>query len=138
MKKKQTTRSKPTQSGPDGLQAFIERRRSLRVPLFVLEVKWKKFNRVFIGQTRNVSIGGLFLTTERPLQIGEKFPVEFVLPDQKTKVVCTGEVAWTRPYEGEGSGSEGVGVRFIDIGVDKMNAIGQWLKKQDALEKKRS
>lgn len=127
-----------TSSHEGSLQAFIEKRWSLRIPLFVLEVKWKKYNRVFIGRMQNISVGGLLMSTEHSLHVGERFPVEFILPDQKTKIQCTGEVVWTRPYAGEGAGSESVGVHFVDIGVRKMKAIGQWIKKQMAQEKKRA
>lgn len=122
---------------PESLQAFIEKRRSLRIPLFVLEVKWKKYNKLFIGQTENISMGGLFMSTDRPLQIGDQFPVEFVLPDRKTKINCTGEVTWTRPCTEEEAGSEGVGVRFVDLNGVKMKAIGHWIRKQEVGGKKR-
>lgn len=135
-------KSKPTPelSSPhlqeDGLQAFIEKRRSLRIPLFILEVKWRQYNKVFIGQMQNISIGGLFMSTEHSVQSGERFPIEFVLPDNKTKVSCTGEVTWTRLYASEGAGSEGIGIRFLDLDDRKMKAIGQWIRKQETEKKK--
>jgi uncharacterized protein (TIGR02266 family) len=138
LKTKVPTGSKRSSSREDGLQAFIEKRRSLRLPLFVLEVKWKQYDEVFIGQMRNISIGGLFMSAERPLHAGERFPIEFILPDKKTKVSCTGEVTWTRPYASEGSGSEGIGVRFLDINDRKMKAIGQWIMKQEGSKKKQA
>jgi len=136
LKSKSPRGSKPSSSREDGLQAFIEKRRSLRLPLFVLEVKWKQYDKVFIGRMQNLSIGGLFMAADRPLHAGERFPIEFVLPDKKTKVVCTGEVTWTRPYASEGAGSEGIGIRFLDINDRKMKAIGQWIKKQESPGKK--
>lgn len=135
MKTKSQSESESFPSHQDGLQAFIEKRRSLRLPLFVLEVRWKKYNKVFIGHTQNISIGGLFMSTERSLQTGERFPIEFVLPDKKTKINCTGEVTWTRSYAEEGSGSEGIGVRFVDLNDQKMKAIGQWIRKQETAKK---
>jgi uncharacterized protein (TIGR02266 family) len=136
LKGKTTPDLNPLRIQEDGLQAFIEKRRSLRVPLFVLEIKWKKYNEVFIGRMQNISIGGLFMSTERPLHAGERFPIEFVLPDNKTKVSCTGEVTWTRLYASEGAGSEGIGIRFLDLDDRKMKAIGQWIKKQETGKKK--
>jgi len=87
---------------------------------------------------QNISMGGLSMSTERPLNAGERFPIEFVLPDNKTKVTCTGEVTWTKLYTSEGSGSEGIGIRFLDLDDRKMKAIGQWIKKQEAGKKKHS
>lgn len=138
LKAKTSTGSKPSSSREDGLQAFIEKRRSLRLPLFVLEVKWKQYDKVFIGQMRNISIGGLLMSAGRSVHAGERFPIEFILPDKKTKVSCTGEVTWTRPYASEGVGSEGIGVRFLDLDDRKMKAIGQWIKKQEGSKKKQA
>ncbi|HEY5649087.1 MAG TPA: TIGR02266 family protein [Nitrospiria bacterium] len=123
--------------GPD-LNAVIEKRNSLRLPLVVLEVKWKKFNQVFIARSENISMGGLFLATDRPLQIGDQFPVQFVLPDQKTEITCTGEVTWTRKNSGESQESEGVGVRFVGLENNTKKAVGNWIKKREALAKKRT
>jgi hypothetical protein len=47
-------------------------------------------------------------------------------------------VTWTRPYASEGSGSEGIGVRFLDLNDRKMKAIGQWIKKQEGSKKKQA
>lgn len=119
------------------MQAFIEKRRFLRNPLFVLEVKWKHYNKVFLGRAENISTGGLFMSSKRSSHIGERFPMEFILPDRKTKVGCTGEVVWTRQYTSEGAGSEGVGVRFLGLDTKKMKAIEQWIRKQESRSKKK-
>lgn len=119
------------------MQAFIEKRRFLRNPLFVLEVKWKHYNKVFLGRAENISTGGLFMSSKRSSHIGEQFPMEFILPDRKTKVGCTGEVVWTRQYTSEGAGSEGVGVRFLGLDTKKMKAIEQWIRKQESRSKKK-
>ena len=120
------------------IQAFIEKRQGLRSPLFVLEVKWKRYNEVFLGQTENISLGGLFMSTNHTAHVGERFPVEFILPDRKTKVDCTGEVVWTRQYSSEGAGSEGIGVRFVDLDAKKIKVIEQWIQKQGNRTKKKS
>ncbi|HEY4485980.1 MAG TPA: PilZ domain-containing protein [Nitrospiria bacterium] len=133
--KRSTVSTRNTAAPKDGIQAFIEKRRSLRKPLFVLEVKWKQYDKVFIGHTNNISIGGMFMSTTRPVKVGEQFPVEFVLPDQKTKIQCTGEVTWTRPYPQGGDGSEGIGLRFVNIDERKLKAIGEWLQRQEGPKK---
>jgi uncharacterized protein (TIGR02266 family) len=132
----------PRHSAPTGttgqIRAFIEKRKYLRDPLFVLEVKWKHYDRVFLGRAENISIGGMFMSSNRPLQVGERFPMEFILPDRKTKIGCTGEVVWTREYTSEGAGSQGVGVRFVDLNAQKMKAIEQWIRKQESHPKKKA
>lgn len=121
-----------------GVQAFIEKRQDLRSPLMVLEVKWKKYDQVFIAHGQNISTSGLLMASDRQVQVGERFPIEFILPDRTSKVICTGEVVWTKRYGAEGSRSEGVGVRFVDLDETKMKAIELWIKKQEAPSKKRA
>ena len=120
------------------MQAFIEKRRFLRNPLFVLEVKWKHYDKVFLGHTGNVSVGGLFMSSKHRPHVGERFPMEFILPDRKTKLGFMGEVVWTRQYASEGAGSEGIGVRFVDLDAKKMKAIEQWIRKQEKLSRKKA
>lgn len=134
MKTKPPTRPS---SGPQ-IQAFIENRQFLRQPLIVLEVKWKRYDKVFLGHSKNISLGGLFVSTDGPVRVGERFPLEFILPDQKTRIACTGEVSWTREYSSEGSGSQGVGIRFLDISSRTMKALETWMKKQETPQKKKA
>ncbi len=112
-------------------EARPERRRALRSPLLVLEVKGKHYNTIFVGQTGNISEGGLFLNAKRPLQVGDSFPVEFILPDNKTKISCTCEVVWTKRY-GPGSEASGVGIRFVDLDDRKKKVIGDWVRRSRA------
>lgn len=128
----------PQKESEPFVQAFIEKRNTLRNPLFVLEVKWKQYDKVFLGRTENLSLGGLFMETGETLQVGERFPLEFILPDKKTRVGCTGEVIWTRIYSREGIGSEGAGVRFIDLDSKKLKAITQWIQSQETRSRKKS
>lgn len=124
-------------AGPQ-IQAFIEKRKTLRNPLFVLEVKWKHYDEVFLANTENISVGGLFMLTDRAVQVGEQFPIKFILPDHITKVNCTGKVVWTRRDSSEGTESEGIGVRFLDLATKEMKAIEQWLQKQGSRSKKKT
>ncbi len=128
----------PPQKTEPQIQAFIESRQNLRRPLIVLEVKWKQYDQVFLGTTENIGIGGLFMSTDRSLQVGERFPLQFILPDHKTEIDCTGEIIWTRQYPSEGDRSEGVGVRFVAMDTKKIKAIEQWIQKQGNRSKKKT
>lgn len=109
----------------------VNRRQSTRVPFIVLEVKGKHSNKVFLAYAENISPGGLFLSSSQTLKVGDRFPIEFVLPDNKTKVRCTCEVAWKKKYDTNGIISEGVGVRFVDIAADQKKIISGWIDKQE-------
>jgi Tfp pilus assembly protein PilZ len=102
----------------------LNRRTLPRKPVMVLEVKGKQFDKVFLAYAENLGLGGLRLSSSHPLKIGDHFPVEFILPDQITKIACTCEVVWR--YN-SGSDSEGLGVRFLDLSQQLKKVIGTWI-----------
>lgn len=109
----------------------VNRRESTRVPFIVLEVKGKYSNKVFLAYAENISQGGLFLSSAQTLKVGDRFPIEFILPDNKTKVRCACEVAWKKKYDHNGIISEGVGVRFIDLPASQKKIISGWIDKEE-------
>lgn len=108
-------------------RGHAEERKSVRSPLLVLEVRGRHYNKIFIGYTENMSKDGFFLSANQPLKAGDQFPVEFVLPDNTTKVRCTCEVVWTKKFKSRGVNSTGVGVRFVDLDESKRRVIDSWV-----------
>ena len=113
----------------------MDARRSVRSPLLVLEVRGKYYNKIFIGYTKNVSKDGFFLSSQQPLKAGDQFPVEFVLPDNTTKVGCTCEVVWTKEFKSQTGNSTGVGVRFVDLNESKKRIIDEWVIRAEGKKK---
>ena len=114
--------------------ADLDRRRHSRAPFLILEIKGKHSNKVFLAQTENVSQGGLFFSSRQPLKIGDRFPVEFVLPDNKTMFRCTSEVVWKKRYDTAGIASEGIGVRFVDLEPSQKKILGDWIEREEEKE----
>ena len=113
-----------------------EGRVSPRFPLMVLEVKGEHGNRVFLGYAENISQGGLFVSGKTPLTVGERFPVEFILPDKKTKVQCTCEVVWKRSYGKNDLIAGGMGIKFVDLNDKIKQVIGGWIHQEKRRKKK--
>ncbi len=105
------------------------RREDQRSPYIVLEFKGRHKNKVFMAYTENISKGGFFASLSQSLKVGDRFPIEFVLPDRKTTVRCMCKVAWKKRYDTMGIVSEGVGVQFVDLGEAERNCITQWIEK---------
>ncbi|MHB8481414.1 MAG: PilZ domain-containing protein [Nitrospiria bacterium] len=105
--------------------AMAERRQSQRIPLVIMEVRGKQSDRVFLAYANDISEGGLSLTTENRLKVGDRFPIEMVLPDNKTVITCTGEVVWKKEITKGGIISQGVGVRFHHMEEGKKKAINK-------------
>jgi len=111
------------------LKRSDNRRLATRSPIVVLEVKGKSFDRIFVAHADNLGTGGLRLSSDH-LKVGDRFPIEFVLPDLETKIECCGEVVWKKDM---GASSNGVGVRFVDLSEKAKDAIERWIAKGEII-----
>ncbi len=94
-----------------------DRRFEERAPI-TLEVQYKRLNTFFADYTRNISRGGTFIRTNKPLPIGTEFVFVLVLPEsatgEPTKVELSGVVRWVvPPEEGTDDKPAGMGIRFV-------------------------
>jgi len=96
----------------------------------VLEIRGKHYDKIFVGYAENISYSGLFFSASNPPGVGATFPVEFVLPDNRTMVRCLCRVVWQHRYDTAGRPSVGVGVEFVDLDQAKRALIDQWVKRK--------
>ena len=108
---------------------------SPRFPLMVLEVKGKHGSKIFFGYAENISPGGLFVSGKTTPTVGEQFPVEFILPDNKTKVRCTCEVVWKKQYGKNDLVFGGIGIKFVDLDQKVKKAVEKWIDQEDRAKK---
>lgn len=74
-----------------------------------LKVDYKKMNSFFADYTKNISKGGTFIKTKKPLAIGTRFLFKLTIPQRPDPFELLGEVVWSK-----GDGEEpGMGIRFI-------------------------
>lgn len=85
-----------------------DKREHPRIPI-ELRVDYPKLNAFFADYTRNISKGGTFIRTKRPLPIGTRFIFRLSVPNVEAPFVLDGEVTWVR---GEGD-DPGMGIRFL-------------------------
>jgi type IV pilus assembly protein PilZ len=74
-----------------------------------LKVDYKKLNSFFADYTKNISKGGTFIKTKKPLPIGTRFLFKLTVPHREAPFELLGEVVWSKS-EGE---EPGMGIRFI-------------------------
>jgi type IV pilus assembly protein PilZ len=86
---------------------MTEHREHARAPI-ALEVRYRRLNAFFADYTRNVSRGGTFIRTTRPLSPGTRFLFRLVIPGRDAPLALAGEVV--RVESGPGAG---MGIRFI-------------------------
>jgi type IV pilus assembly protein PilZ len=89
-------------------EAGSEKRAAVRAPID-LKVDYKRLNSLFADYTKNISKGGTFVRTGRPLPIGTAFRFSISIPGRSEPFALVGEVAWIREEGPDG----GMGIRFI-------------------------
>ncbi len=87
-----------------------ERRQHPRLSIAV-EIDFGSEHNFYAAQTRDISVGGLFIDTDIALSIGTKLRVD--LKFLQKKIHAEAEVTWV--LVGEGDKTLGVGVRFLDL-----------------------
>ncbi len=112
----------------------IDRREGTRVPFMVVEIQGEHSNKIFLAQSENVSKGGLFFSSPESMKIGDRVPIEFILPDNKTVFRCMSEVMWKKTVDKSGFASEGVGIRFVDLDEEKKQIISDWIDHEEEKE----
>lgn len=91
-----------------------ERRVDPRVPLRTeVRISYPDPERLVAEFCANVSIGGMFVEMPAPPPVGTTVTFVLDFPAQKGLIQGTGEVVWRR--EGDGAGSAGFGVRFVEL-----------------------
>lgn len=85
-----------------------ELRDAPRAPI-ELKVEYRKVNSFFADYTKNISKGGTFIKTQKPLPIGTQFLFKLAVPQREAPFELLGEVAWSRA-EGD---EPGMGIRFV-------------------------
>ena len=95
-----------------------DRRREARAPI-ELKVEYKRLNTFFYDYTKNISKGGTFIKTDKPLDIGTIFLFKLLIPSQTAPLALRGEVRWVvkdgspRPPEVPDNHEPGMGIRFM-------------------------
>src|ERR1700730_8461356 len=78
-----------------------------------LRVDYKRMNTFFADYAKNISKGGTFIRTSKPLEVGTEFVFVLSIPGQPDQLQLKGEVMWT---VGETQATEeppaGMGIRF--------------------------
>jgi type IV pilus assembly protein PilZ len=113
--------SKPgTDEGRDHLRQPIE-----------LEVEYTRLNSFFSDYTRNISKGGTFIKTSKPLDVGTEFMFKLRIPKMSEALEIIGRVQWIATPEDvaagndHGRGEPGMGIRFIFQTPEERDALEQ-------------
>ena len=67
------------------------------------------------GRARDISLGGMFITTDETQPFGAQITIRFMLPTEPTQLELPAVVRW--------SGTGGMGVQFGSLGVVETHHI---------------
>jgi len=116
------------------IMADDDRRREARAPI-ELKVEYKRLNTFFYDYTKNISKGGTFIKTEKPLDIGTIFLFKLMLPSQSTPFELRGEVRWVvkhgapLPPQAAPGHEPGMGIKFVYDSDDQRDQLEQIVEK---------
>jgi len=107
-------------------------RSSSRIPMQT-QVDMTSDSNVFTGFSTNLSEGGVFVATVNLLPVGTPVDLTFTLPG-RTRITVKGEVRWTREIDDRVPDVfPGVGVRFVELGVDAAQALHKFVAEREPL-----
>lgn len=92
-----------------------ERRGEVRRPI-ELKVEYKRLNTFFADYTKNISRGGTFIKTARPLPIGTEFLFKLYIPGRADPLTIHGEVqriVTDQDIDGDGTPDQGMAIKFV-------------------------
>jgi len=88
-----------------------ERRIEVRSPI-ELKVEYKRLNTFFADYTKNISRGGTFIKTTRPLPVGTEFLFKLFVPGRGAPLTIHGEVQRIID-EGKAGEEPGMAIKFV-------------------------
>ncbi len=100
-----------------------------------LRVDYKRLNTFFADYTKNISKGGTFIKTSKPLDIGTEFVFVLSLPSQEQQLKLKGKVIWitTEAEAAQATKDEGrtpgMGIRFLFANDGERQALDDVVEK---------
>jgi uncharacterized protein (TIGR02266 family) len=84
------------------------------------------------AEVNNISLGGAFISCEKPLPVGHIFSLTLICPDNEP-ITATAQVVWSNANMPEKSViNRGMGVRFIKMSERHLQIVRGLFKKEEA------
>jgi len=80
------------------------------------------------GETKDVSVDGVFIFCSKEPEIGENFPI-FLKPSEQRTISVVGEKIWSGSFTIDNRTVFGMGVQFIHISPEDRNYIADLIEK---------
>ncbi len=115
-----------------------DRREAERAPI-ELRVEYRRLNMFFADYTRNISKGGTFIRTDKPLPVDTEFVFSLVVPQLEAPLTLIGKVIWCVCEEDASDANPaGMGIEFQyrdDGERDRVDAVVRKVMREELGEK---
>jgi uncharacterized protein (TIGR02266 family) len=82
----------------------------------------------FSANTRNLSLGGVFIDTDQRLPFGSKVSLRFTVPTATETIQVEGQVRWIETEEGQ---VRGIGIQFAGLRARDVWALNKFFEKPE-------
>jgi uncharacterized protein (TIGR02266 family) len=96
-----------------------------------LQVDIEGDNIPYTGMIKDISSGGLFITTDEDHDVGDIVQLRFTFPTLESAIDCKGRVQWLRDRYTAGDMAQGVGVQFVNLPEDARLAINAFISDKE-------
>ena len=103
-----------------------ERRGPRRLPLEV-QIEYESTEDFLTDYTANLSLGGMFIRTDNPLELDTRFRLSFRLPEDDRTIDTIAVVRWRVAPGTSGPMTPGMGVRFETLSPGDRRAVEKLL-----------
>lgn len=98
-------------------------------------MSYKRVNSFFADYTKNISRGGTFIGTERPLKMGTEFVFALEVPGLDEALRLNGRVIWTtEPENATKANPPGMGIEFQYVDAEERRGTEMIVEKLMARE----
>ncbi len=91
-----------------------------------IEIQVTTDGATFATYTRNISLGGVYVLSDRAVAFGAKVKLTFTVPTQAEVIEVDGEVRWVEVEDGN---THGVGIQFGGLRARDVWALNKFFEK---------
>ena len=93
-----------------------------------LEVRYRSAHDFVAAYAKNISGGGIFIQTTKPLALNQEVHLRFTLPGVEKPFELQGLVVWTNPFASQAAFPTGMGIKFLDLNPQQKAIIDDFVQ----------
>ena len=97
-----------------------------------LLVDYNSDGNFFFDFCKDLGVGGLFIASKSPQDVGERIELIFTVPDSKETIMVEGVVMWVQK-PGPKESNPGMGVQFTSLEAENRKSLQDFVKRYSDL-----